>query len=49
MKVFLFGVGGGLSRLIGVRRAGEPGEHADIHPIEVISGSSDLAISAIVR
>jgi len=47
MNVFFLGLGGGLSRLIGLWRAGELGEHADIHPIEVIFGSSDRAISAV--
>ena len=32
---------------MGLWRAGELGEHADIHPIEVIFGSSDRAISAV--
>lgn len=47
MKVFFFGFGGGLSRSMGLLRAGESGEHADIHPIGVIFGRSDRAISAV--
>jgi len=38
MKVFLDGGGGGLSRLISLRRAGEVGEQAETQPIELIGG-----------
>ena len=49
MNVFLEGGGGGLLRSMGLRRAGEVGAQAEIHPIELILGSAARSTSSGFR
>ena len=49
MNVFLEGGGGGLFRSMGLRRAGEVGAQAEIHPIELILGSAARSTSSAFR